>query len=180
LSSFGEIGIVTTKVNIQSKFKNRGTPCMCVEYSVNHSNNVYRMLNLDTKRIIQSCDIIWLNEAYHDWVERKISQKKEIDDEDDDVIANSKIHEVNYGQDKLRSVQDQDELKKKKIYRAMCLLESSFKPEASTMLHNIEQGREILIEQENVALFRGIVIDEDPSSFDEAWNHDDPKSRGKW
>jgi hypothetical protein len=70
-------------------------------------------------------------------------------------------------------VQDQDELKKKKIYRAMRLLESIFNPEASTMLQNIEQGREILLEQANVELFSGIVIDEEPLSFDEAWNHDD-------
>jgi hypothetical protein len=70
-------------------------------------------------------------------------------------------------------VQDQDELKKKKIYRAMRLLESIFNPEASTMLQNIEQGREILLEQANVELFSGIVIDEEPLSFDEEWNHDD-------
>jgi hypothetical protein len=38
------------------------------------------------------------------------------------------------------------------------------------MLQNIEQRREILIEQANIALFRGIAIDEDPSTFDEAWN----------
>jgi hypothetical protein len=43
------------------------------------------------------------------------------------------------------------------------------------MLQNIEQGREILLEQENVAFFRGIVIDYEPSTFDEAWNHDYPK-----
>jgi hypothetical protein len=41
------------------------------------------------------------------------------------------------------------------------------------VLQKIEQGREILLEQTN-------VIDEKPSSFDEAWNHDDPKGRGKW
>jgi hypothetical protein len=104
LRSFGEIGVVTTKANIQSKLKNRGTPCMLVGYSVHHANDVYRMLNLDTKRIIQSRNIIWLNEAYHDWIDRKVSQKEEIDDEDDDVIANLKIQEVNYGQDKLSSV----------------------------------------------------------------------------
>jgi hypothetical protein len=77
-------------------------------------------------------------------------------------------------------VQDQDELKKKKIYRAMRLLESIFNLEASTMLKNIEQGRETLLEQANVALFSRILIDEESSSFDEAWNHDDPKARRKW
>jgi hypothetical protein len=48
------------------------------------------------------------------------------------------------------------------------------------MLQNIEQGREILLEQANVALFSWIVIDEEPWTFDEAWNHVDPKARGKW
>jgi hypothetical protein len=58
-----------------------------------------------------------------------------------------------------------------------CLLESIFNPEA---LQNIEQGKEILLEQANISLFSGIVIDEEPSTFDEACNHDDPKARGKW
>jgi hypothetical protein len=105
LRSFGEIGVVTTKANIQSKLGNRGTACMFVGYSVYHANDVYRMLNLDTKRIIHSLNIIWLNEAYHDWIDRKVSQKKETDDEDDDVIANSKIQKVKDGQYKLSSVQ---------------------------------------------------------------------------
>jgi hypothetical protein len=58
LRHFGKIGVVTTKANIQSKLKNRGTPCMLVEYSVHHANDVYRMLNLDTKSIIFSREII--------------------------------------------------------------------------------------------------------------------------
>jgi hypothetical protein len=28
--------------------------------------------------------------------------------------------------------------------------------------------------------FIGTVIDEEPSSFDKSWNHNDPKARGKW
>jgi hypothetical protein len=71
---------------------------MFVGYSVLNANDAFRMLNLDTKSIIQSSNIIWLNEAYHDWIERKVLQKKDIDDEDDDVIVNSKIQEVKDGQ----------------------------------------------------------------------------------
>jgi hypothetical protein len=58
LRSFGEISLVTTKANVQSKMKNRKTPCMFVGYSVHHANDVYIMLNLGTKRIIQSRVII--------------------------------------------------------------------------------------------------------------------------
>jgi hypothetical protein len=73
------------------------------------------MLNLDTKSIIQSRNIIWLNKAYHDWIEKEISQKKDINDEDDDVIANPKIQGVNIVQYNLRSAQDQDDLRRKRF-----------------------------------------------------------------
>jgi hypothetical protein len=76
---------------------------MSVGYSVHYANYVYRILNLDTKSIIQSCDIIWLNKEYHDWIERKFSQTKKIDDEYDDIIANSMIQVVKIFQDNLRS-----------------------------------------------------------------------------
>jgi hypothetical protein len=76
---------------------------MLVEYSVNHANNVNRMLNLNTKSIIQSRDIIWLNGAHQNWIERKVLQKKEIvlvvADDEDDFIANTKIQEFNDCQD---------------------------------------------------------------------------------
>jgi hypothetical protein len=62
----------------------------------------------------------------------------------------------------------------------MQLLEISFNPEASKMLQNIEQGREILRYQTNIALFSGIVIDKEPSTFDETRNYDGPKAGGKW
>jgi hypothetical protein len=60
------------------------------------------------------------------------------------------------------------------------MLESSFNHEASKMLQNTEQGREIRLEQAIVALFRENLIDEEPSTFDKAWNHEDPKASGKW
>jgi hypothetical protein len=48
------------------------------------------------------------------------------------------------------------------------------------VLQNIEQGREILLEQANIVFFSGIMMDEEPSTFDKAWNHEDPKARVKW
>jgi hypothetical protein len=80
------------------------------------------MLNIDTKSIIQSLNITWMNEAYHDWIEMNVSHKRDIEDEDHDVIANLKIQGVNIVQDNLRSSQDQGELKKKKVYRSMQLI----------------------------------------------------------
>jgi hypothetical protein len=99
-------------------------------------------------------------------MEREVSQNNQIYDDDDDnddnddATANLKIQEVNKGQDKLRIAEDQYELKK--FYRMICHLGSSFIPEASySNLKNIEQERESLLEQTNLALFCGIVIDKD-------------------
>ena len=45
---------------------------MCVGYSVHHTHDVYRMLNMDTEMIINSRDIIWLIEVHKDWIARKV------------------------------------------------------------------------------------------------------------
>jgi hypothetical protein len=59
-------------------------------------------------------------------------------------------------------------------------LESSFNPDATDLVEQFEQGREILFDQANVALFSRIVINGDPAMFDQAWNHEDPKIREYW
>ena len=61
LRSFGELGIVKTAKQHQSKLTNRGEACLFVGYTENHSKSSYRMLNLRTHHVIVSRDIIWLN-----------------------------------------------------------------------------------------------------------------------
>jgi hypothetical protein len=56
-------------------------------------------------------------------------------------------------------------------------LENSFNPDAAKLVGQIEQGREILLDQVNLALFSGMVINEEPTTFEQAWNHQDPKVR---
>jgi hypothetical protein len=85
LRSFGEIGVVTTKNDIQGKLANIGTPCMFMGYSIDHANDVYRMLHIKTKKIINSRDIIWMNKVYKDRKDQKDKNKSQVDDEDDAV-----------------------------------------------------------------------------------------------
>jgi hypothetical protein len=67
LKIFSEMGIMTEKKKFQGKFKNRGTVWMYVGYRPNHPYDVYRMLNLKTKHIIKSRDILWLNKSFGEW-----------------------------------------------------------------------------------------------------------------
>jgi hypothetical protein len=48
-------------------------------------------------------------------------------------------------------------------------------------MKDIEQGREIFLDQVNVAMFSSAsVFQEEPKNFDDAWNHHDLVMREKW
>jgi hypothetical protein len=59
-------------------------------------------------------------------------------------------------------------------------LESSFNPDATQVFEALKQGRETLFDQANVALFSGRVINEEPTTFNQAWNHEDSNDRENW
>jgi Reverse transcriptase (RNA-dependent DNA polymerase) len=62
-----------------------------------------------------------------------------------------------------------------KLYCQLKRLESSFKH-----IENIEQGREIQLDQANFALFSASASELEHTSFNDAWNHPDPKNRELW
>ena len=63
----------------------------------------------------------------------------------------------------------------------MKILESSFNPEASKVVTDIEPGRETFLDQVNVAMLSSASgFQEEPKTFDEAWNHQDSAMREKW
>jgi hypothetical protein len=55
-------------------------------------------------------------------------------------------------------------------------LEGSFNPEASKIIENIEQGRAFQLDQTNLAFFSTSPSEIEHTSFNEAWNHPDPKN----
>jgi len=173
------MGVVTTKSDLQGKLTNRGTTCMFVGYSVNHSNDVYRMLDLDSKRIIHSRDIIWLERNFKTWSRSKISTEK-LDDDDNDFIVRPTENPVINSDISSNQQLSLSERTKGKVYRQLKQLESSYNPEASTLIKNIEQGREFLLDQASIALFNISPSELEPSTFEDAWNHPNSKDRELW
>jgi hypothetical protein len=87
LRIFGEMGVMTTNANIQGKLANRGTTCMLMGYSVDHSNDVFHMLNPKTRRIINLSDVIWLGKSLKIWsITDPQGEKDDIDDDLSDLI----------------------------------------------------------------------------------------------
>jgi hypothetical protein len=56
---FGEMEVITTNDDIKVKLMNRGLICMFVGYSVDHANDVYRIMKLNNKRFTQTRDVFW-------------------------------------------------------------------------------------------------------------------------
>jgi hypothetical protein len=91
---------------------------MFVGYSVHHAHDVYRMLNIETEMIINSCNIIWLNEMHKDWIGRNVKNQL-IDDGEDADVMESKIQLFDDGQEVSQAVTNQDDLKRIKVYRQL-------------------------------------------------------------
>jgi hypothetical protein len=69
MKPFGEMEIVedNARRKIQAKLENRGCACLFLGHAPNHADNTYRFLNLTTKKVIVSRDVVWLGKCYGDW-----------------------------------------------------------------------------------------------------------------
>ena len=102
LRSFGEMAVIAISdgKKMQSKLDTRGRAGIFVGYADNHAGNVYRFINIQTKKIILSRDIQWLNSFWKVYKKRKDDSKKLVDvfyshDEDDQTQEESEADEQN-------------------------------------------------------------------------------------
>ncbi len=74
LRTFGEKGVVTLTpgTTMKSKLQDQGIKAIFLEYAANHAGNVYQMQNLETKKVLITRDVKWLEKM----------QEKEISGED--------------------------------------------------------------------------------------------------
>ena len=73
LRTFGEMGVVTYRKGFRkgTKVDNKGRSCMLLGYAVDHSSGTYRFYDFETKRVIISRDVKWLEKIYKDWKEKE-------------------------------------------------------------------------------------------------------------
>ena len=79
LRIFGEMAVVAIHEGkkMRSKLDDRGKTCMFVGYAENHAKDVYRFLNIHTKRIILSRDVRWLNIIWKRYKDKSIYARKQ-------------------------------------------------------------------------------------------------------
>jgi hypothetical protein len=118
LRKFGEMFVITTKDEIQSKSADKGTTCMFVGYGVDHASDVYRFLNPNTERIIKSRDVIWLGKSFGTWTKSRNEVKIDKIDDSDDEEEVKKDTQVNDEEEVKKDTQVNDEVegvKKRKL-----------------------------------------------------------------
>ena len=65
------MGVVSIIVNIKFKLDDQIIIFFFLGYAQNHMGGTYHMLNLRTKRIVLSRDIIWLNKTHGKYISIK-------------------------------------------------------------------------------------------------------------
>ena len=83
LRSFGEMAVIAISdgKKMRSKFDTRGRTGIFVGYADDHACNVYRFINIQTKQIILSRDIQWLNSFWKGYKKRRRDDSKKLVDE---------------------------------------------------------------------------------------------------
>ena len=79
-----------------SKLDNRGKTYMFVGYAGDHAGDVYRFLNIHTKRIIMSRDVRWLNIIWKHYRMKSMYTRKQVElflDEEERSIEDEKSFE---------------------------------------------------------------------------------------
>ena len=100
LRSFGEMAVIAISdgKNMRPKLDTRGRTGIFVGYADDHAGTIYRFINIQTKKIILSRDIQWLNSFWKENKKRRDDSKKLIDEfysYDEDIRPNKKVEQKN-------------------------------------------------------------------------------------
>ena len=102
LRSFGEMAVIviTDGKKMRSKLDPRGRTGIFVGYADDHAGNVYRFINTQTKKIILSRDVQWLNSFWKEYKTRKDDSRNLVDvfhslEEDEQTQEESEVEEPN-------------------------------------------------------------------------------------
>ena len=111
LRSFGEMAVIaiSDRKKMRSKLDTRDRTGIFVGYADDHAGNVYRFINIQTKQIILSRDIQWLNSFWKEYKTERDDSNKLVDEfysheEDDQTQDESETEEP--GENEIEETKD--------------------------------------------------------------------------
>ncbi len=179
--TFGEQGVITltSGITMKSKLQDRGIKAIFLGYAANHTGNVYRMQNLETKKILITRDVKWLDKMQGKEIGG--DDTYQLDDEDIQIQLTEETQEDH--------LQDPPEEEKEEIEPiAQDNQEPERPPRFSRAVKALQPyNRPGCLKQEGeIHQFCFCVpegandLDDTPTTFKDAWHHKDLKKREKW
>ena len=110
LRTFGEMAVIAIHEGkkMRSKLDDRGKTCMFVGYADDHTKDVYRFLNIHTRRIILSRDVRWLNIIWKQYKKKSIYAKRQVElflDEEERSLED----ERSFGESSIEEIEEESE-----------------------------------------------------------------------
>ena len=110
LRTFGEMAVIAIHEGkkMRSKLDDRGKTCMFVGYADDHTKDVYRFLNIHTRRIILSRDVRWLNIIWKQYKKKSICAKRQVElflDEEERSLED----ERSFGESSIEEIEEESE-----------------------------------------------------------------------
>ena len=153
---------------------------MMVGYATENAPGTYRLYNLESKRIIKSRNVRWLNRTYGEYIRKETHDSTNYDElftdhsetDTDDVSTSS-----NEGAEKTTSSQVTEPVSKRT--RSKSKLQSSFSALREKMYSKTIDKQDVA--HALMALVGGTDTSKDvPLTFREAWDHHDETERMLW
>ena len=110
LRTFGEMAVIAIHEGkkMRSKLDDRGKTCMFVGYADDHTKDVYRFLNIHTRRIILSRDVRWLNIMWKQYKKKSIYARRQVElflDEEERSLED----ERSFGESSIEVIEEESE-----------------------------------------------------------------------
>ena len=199
LRSFGEMAVIaiTDGKKMRSKLDTRGQTGIFVGYADDHAGNVYRFINIETKKIILSRDIQWLNSFWKEYKKRKDDSRKLVDvfysqEEDEQTQEESEVDEPNENEEEEtnedgNNTEEQKRLgidinmigaRKEELGRTRSQTKEMISPRNESM-----ERAELTMEdwiQETCFISAVTSGPTEPKTFQEAWHSPIEEERNKW
>ena len=110
LRTFGEMAVIAIHEGkkMRSKLDDRGKTCMFVGYAEDHTKDVYRFLNIHTRRIIISRDVRWLSIIWKQYKKKSIHARRQVElflDEEESSLED----ERSFGESSIEEIEEESE-----------------------------------------------------------------------
>ena len=190
LRSFGEMAVIaiTDGKKMRSKLDPRGRTGIFVGYADDHAGNVYRFINTQTKKIILSRDVQWLNSFWKEYKKRKDDSRNLVDvfhslEEDEQTQEESEVEEPN--EQEIAETNDGNNTEEqKRLGIDIQMIGAREKELGRTRSQTREMERaELTMEdwiQETCFISAVTSGPTEPKTFQEAWHSPIEEERNKW